>query len=135
MIEPKEEIIVPSHKRKKKRGDAYKDLPVETIEYMLPNEELTCSSCGEKLHVMTKEIRKELKVIPASISVIEHVTYVYSCRNCEATGIDGSIVKADSPKALIPKSMVSPSALAYIMNQKYTLALPLYRHKNKSGID
>ncbi len=138
MAEPGEDIIVvPTHKRSKKRGLSYKDLPVETIEYKLKDEVLECPSCQAALHVMTKETRKELKVIPAQISVLEHVTYVYSCRNCEKTGTEGTVQKATSPKALIPKSMVSPSMLAYIMNQKYTLALPLYRQEqewNRLGV-
>lgn len=131
MPEPTDDIIVPSHKRKKKRGECYKNLPVERIEYQLPEDQLECGVCGEPLHVMTKEVRKELKIIPAQVSVIEHVTYIYSCRNCETTGIETPIVKADSPNALIPKSLVSPSVLAHIMNQKYTLALPLYRQEQE----
>ncbi|MBR3771527.1 MAG: IS66 family transposase zinc-finger binding domain-containing protein [Clostridium sp.] len=32
---------------------------------------------------MKKEIRRELKIVPAKVSIVEHVTYVYSCRNCD----------------------------------------------------
>lgn len=138
MPEPTEEIVVPAHKRKKKRGETYKDLPVETIEYKLEDDELDCPTCGEPLHVMKKEIRKELQIIPAEVKIVEHVTFVYSCRNCELTGTEATIVKADSPNALIAKSLVSPSVLAYIMNQKYTLALPLYRQEqewNRLGVE
>ena len=42
------------------KEELIKDLPVETIEYHLPQEEQTCD-CGKKLHTMSKEIRKELK--------------------------------------------------------------------------
>lgn len=80
---------------------------------------------------MKKEVRKELKIIPAQVRVIEHVTYVYSCRSCDKEGIAGFIKKADSPKALIPKSVVSPSVMAYILNQKYTNAMPLYRQEQE----
>ena len=76
---------------------------------------------------MKKEIRKELVVVPAEVKVIEHVTYVYSCRNCDKNGESGFIKIAPHPKALIKKSVVSTSFMSYIMNQKYTLALPLYR--------
>ena len=55
------------------------------------------------------------------------MTYVYSCRNCDKNGESGFIKIAPHPKALIKKSVVSPSFMSYIMNQKYTLALPLYR--------
>lgn len=87
---------------------------------------------------MKKEIRRELKIVPAKVSIVEHVTYVYSCRNCDKNGTEGFIKKAESPKAMIPKSMVSPSMMAYILNQKYTNAMPLYRQEQefrRYGID
>lgn len=62
---------------------------------------------------------------------VEHVTYVYSCRSCDKEGLGGFIKKAESPNALIPKSMVSPSVKAYILNQKYTNAMPLYRQEQE----
>ncbi len=34
---------------------------------------------------MTKEVHKELKIIPAKVSVVEHVSYVYSCRGARRT--------------------------------------------------
>lgn len=83
------------------------------------------------MHVMSKEIRRELKIVPAKISVIEHISYVYACRNCENTKIETPIIKAKSPKALIPKSLVSPSMMAYIMNQKFVNSLPLYRQEQE----
>jgi len=47
--------------------------------------------------------------------VVEHVSYI----------------TAISPKALIPKSLVSPSVMAYIMNQKFVNAMPLYRQEQE----
>lgn len=127
-IEPEESVVIPEHKRKKgHRGSKLKDLPVDVIEYKLEETDAYCDVCGEKLEVMKKEVRKELVVIPAEIRIVEHVTYVYSCRNCDKNGIGGFIKTAPHPSALIPKSIVSPSFMSYIMNQKYTLALPLYR--------
>lgn len=132
MIEPDEQTVVSSEKKKKaKRGTKFESLPVETIVYQLPEEKRVCEICGSVLTEMKKEIRKELKIVPAKVSIVEHVTYVYSCRNCDKNGTSGFIKKADSPKALIPKSMVSPSALAYILNQKYTNAMPLYRQEQE----
>lgn len=132
MVEPDENVVIPTHKSKKsKRGSKLDSLPVETIEYQLTDEEKACEVCGTMLTEMKKEVRRELKIIPAQVSIIEHVTYVYSCRCCDKEGIEGFIKKADSPKALIPKSVVSPSVMAYIINQKYTNALPLYRQEQE----
>lgn len=128
--EPDPETIQPPRK-KGKRGDATKQLPVEVIEYKLSEEESACPQCGESLHVMSKEVRKELTIIPAKVKVIEHVSYVYSCRNCEKHDIETPVITAPAPKALLPKSMVSAELLAYIMNQKFVNALPLYRQEQE----
>ena len=65
------------------------------------------------------------------MSVVEHVSYVYACRSCEKNNIETSVITAKAPKALVPKSLVSPSVMAYIMNQKFVNALPLYRQEQE----
>lgn len=118
--------VVKSHSRKKsKRGCKFNNLPVEVIKHKLDESEMICDVCGEQLIVMKKETRRELVIIPAQAKIIEHVTYSYSCRNCDKNGELGFVKQAEHPKALISKSIVSPQSLAYIMNQKYTLAVPL----------
>ena len=132
VVEPKEdEILVSSYKKKKKRGVNFSDLPVETVEYKLEDEEKVCDNCASPLTEMKKEVRKELVIIPAQVKVLEHVTHVYSCRACDKEGISGFIKSADSPKALIPKSMVSPSLLSHLQCEKYVMATPFYRQEGK----
>jgi len=131
-VEPTVETI--TYKRKKKKGDRearLADLPVEIIEYTLPEANQDCPKCGNALHVMSKEIRKELKIIPAKVSVVEHVSFVYACRNCEKNETETPVITAHAPKALVPKSLVSPCIMAYIMNQKFVNALPLYRQEQE----
>lgn len=131
VIEPKEdEIFVSSYKkRKRKRGENFSGLPVETIEYKLEDEEKVCDNCASPLTDMKKEVRKELVIIPAQVKLVEHVTHVYSCRACDKEGVSSFIKTADSPKALIPKSMVSPSLLAHLQHEKYVMATPFYRQE------
>jgi transposase len=130
-----------TYKRKKSKGlnkDGWEDLPVEVIEYELPDSEKSCPSCDEPLHVMKKEIRKELKIVPAKVSVVHHVRYIYACRSCEKNDVSTPIIKAQMPKPVIPGSFVSPSMLAYITNRKYNEAIPLYRQEQQFinfGID
>ncbi|HWR06659.1 IS66 family transposase [Sporomusa sp.] len=128
--EPDPETISVSRK-KGKRGESTKHLPVEVIEYKITEEESACPQCGEMLHVMSKEVRKELTIIPATVKVIEHVSCVYSCRNCEKHDIQTPVITATAPKALLPKSMVSAELLAYIMSQKFVNAMPLYRQEQE----
>lgn len=130
LVEPDVEIITYQRKKriKEKKLDL-SDLPVETIEYTI--DDAKCPSCDHDMHTMTKEIRRELKVIPAKLTVIEHVSHVYACRYCEEHNIHTPIIKAESPNSVIPKSVCSPSLLAHIMNRKYAEAIPLYRQEQQ----
>lgn len=132
IVEPTVETVTYERKTKKsKRGESFKDLPVEVIEYTLPEDQQSCPVCASPLHSMKKEVRKELKIIPAQVSIVEHVSYTYACRNCEKNALETPIINAVAPKALIAKSLVSPSVMAYLMNQKFTNALPLYRQEQE----
>lgn len=122
-----------TYKRKKKQGhreEMLKDLPVETIEYHLPQEEQTCD-CGCNIHVMGKEVRKELKIVPAQVSVVEHVQYIYSCRDCEKNNTNTTVKTAKMPKPALPKSIASSSAIAYVMSEKFVKGVPLYRQEQE----
>jgi transposase len=123
--------------RKKKRGQReamIENLPVETVEYRLSEEEQVCSCCGGPTHEMSTETRQELKIIPPQVKVVKHVRYVYACRRCEREEIQTPVVTAPMPKPVYPGSLASPSALAYIMNQKYGDGLPLYRQEQQLAL-
>ncbi len=137
---PEQEIETITYKRRKKqrghREAILKNLPVEVIEYRLSPEEQICD-CGNELHEMTKEIRREIKFIPAQTIVVEHVCYSYACRRCDREETETPIVKAPMPAPVLPGSLASPSSIAYIMSQKYVEAMPLYRqeqHLYRMGI-
>lgn len=132
-VEPKIEEVIENFPKKKKKGHKakiIKDLPVEVIEYKL-DPETSCPACGEQLHEMSKEIRKELKVIPAQVVVTEHVRYVYSCRNCQKNDTTTPVITAPMPVPVIKNSLASPSLIAYIMARKYVEAVPLYRQEQQ----
>jgi len=125
-----EEVI--TYRRRKQQGqreEMLKDLPVEVIEYHLPLEEQVCSCCGEDLHEMSTEVRQELKIVPAKVSVVKHVRHVYACRRCEREDVKTPIVTAPMPRPVLPGSLASASSMAYIMGQKYVEGLPLYRQE------
>ena len=123
-----------TYNRKKPSGQIeamLKNLPVETIHYRLSDEERVCLCCGEKTHEMSTQIRRELKIIPAQVEVVEHVQHVYSCRTCEKEGTETPIVTAKMPPPMYPGSLASPSAMAYLMSQKYVEGMPLYRQEKQ----
>ena len=124
-----EEITYKRRKREGKREDDLSKLPVEVVEYSLPEERRVCPECAGTMHVMGHDSRRELEIIPAKVVVKEHRWEVYSCRNCERNGTETPVVKASAPEPLIKGSLASPSSAAYIMTQKYVNAMPLYRQE------
>jgi len=125
---------VKAHFRKRTRLTTDKlpeDLPVEVIVHELPEEECICPECGGELHKMGKEIREELKIIPAKVVIVQHVQHIYSCRKCEQ-GVDHvPILKAVMPGPVIKGGFASPETIAHIAVQKYMMASPLYRQEEE----
>jgi len=138
---PEEEAISQtiSYERKKPgRKPIPKDLPIERIEYRLPEEEQICTACSGHLHEMSEELRHEVKLIPAQVKMVQHARYVYGCRNCEKNGIKVPIKTAKAPRPVIEKGLASPSAAAYVMSMKFVEGVPLYRqekHYARLGIE
>jgi len=133
---PESEFVEITYKRKKQKGKRdldFSGLPTEEIIHELPENERDCPKCGNPLHACAHEVlRRELTIIPARYKVTEHVQTIYSCRDCEKNNIQTPMIKAYVPTSVIQGSgIASPSLVAHIANQKYTLALPLYRQEQE----
>lgn len=127
-------IEVEKHYRKTRRaaGDRLpKALPIEIIEYELPEDERGCPECGQAMHVMGHESRRELAIIPAQVKIVEHRRAAYSCRHCEKHNLHVPILKATLPEPVIKGSFVAPEAVAHIMTQKFVMGVPLYRQEQE----
>lgn len=121
-----------TYKRKKsvgKREEDLKGLPVERIDYELPESERICHECGELMRDIGVTIRDELGLIPARVVHKEHAVHAYGCANCEKNNGHTPIVKANAPAPLISGSLASPSAVAHLAVQKYMNGMPLYRQE------
>lgn len=119
-------------KRKEAKDNLPEDLPVETVECTLSEDERSCTKCGGVLHVMGKElVRREFKIIPARLSIVEYIRYTYSCRNCEKNDTSVPVIKAPVPKAVIKGGFASAEAVAHIMTQKFVMGSPLYRQEQE----
>ena len=119
-----------TYERRKSRGHReaqLENLPVEIVPYELPEEERICPVCDGGLHSMSKEIRRELKIVPAKLSVVSHERVVYACRSCQKDEIETPVLTAPMPTPAFPGGVGSPSAVAFIMDQKFTMGIPLYR--------
>lgn len=138
---PEPELIeIEKHYRKRTRLTTDKlpdDLPVEIVLHDLPAEEQVCPECGGGMHVMGKETRRELVIVPAQVKIREHIRKVYACRDCEHDECGVPILKAPVDEPVIKGSFASPEAIAHIMTQKFVMGIPLYRQEqewNRQGI-
>ena len=138
---PEPELVeVEKHYRKRTRLTTDKlpeDLPVEVVEHDLPECERICTECGGELHVMGRDTRRELVIVPAQVKIREHVRKTYACRECEKNECSVPIVKSPANDPVIKGSFASPEAIAHIMTQKFVMGSPLYRQAQElksSGI-
>lgn len=122
--EIEEEVTIPEHTRKKRRGKRL-HLPdhLPRIDEVIDLQDKRCSNDGDELVCIGEEISEKLEIIPAKVRVIRTIRKKYVCKRCEA------IKCAPSPKDLLPKSNASSSLLAYIAVAKYADHLPLYRQE------
>lgn len=124
-----EEITYKRKKRVGKRDEDIDGLPVERIDYELPEEERACPECGDAMRDIGTTVRRELEIIPAKVVCMEHATHAYGCAKCGKNGDKTPIVRAESPEPLISGSLASPSAVSHIIVQKYSNGTPLHRQE------
>lgn len=124
-------VTVEKHTRKKRSADLLNKLPenvpTETVEHKLSDEDLICNICGEKMQVIGKEIRKSLVIIPRQVIVREDVYYTYACRNCSKNSESTPITKVPKENTVIPGGFASPEAIAHFINEKFVMGTPIYR--------
>lgn len=128
--EPDKEALVQGYIRKKKSGrkDSFGDLPVEEILCSVHEEDRICPLCGDRMKKVGKRfVREELQIIPAQVKRIHYYQEVYACPKCRKEDEEFVTVSAETPTALMKHSPASPSTVAWIMYQKYAMAVPLYR--------
>jgi len=107
-------------------------LPVERIDYELPEEERNCNKCGEPLPELKPVVRTRIEVIPAQVKVVEEVKHVYApCVKCDTEDEEEGhgILNASMPEAAIPHCMATESTVAFVIVEKYQYGLPLNRQE------
>ncbi len=134
--EPQTETIsYTRHKTVGKRDDQLEGLPVEEIEYTLPEEERVCPKCFGPLHAMGHDVRREIKLIPAKVILVLHNRTNYTCRHCQNHEIKTPVLCAPAPETAFPGSLASPSAVAYVMTRKFAEGMPLYRQERSLKLE
>lgn len=103
-------------KRKKvagQRKSKLEQLPVDDINCEVTSEEQICNHCRHALRETTTEVRQELKIVLPEVKVFRHIRHIYACQHCEHEDIQTPIIRAKAPEPVFPKSLASPSAMAY----------------------
>jgi transposase len=125
---------VTSYRRKKFKGqreELLKDIPRVKKLCSLAEEDRFCERCGTPLCSVGEEfIRTEIEFIPAEIRVIDYYREAFECRPCRKAG-DSYIEKSPMPYPVIQHSMASPTTVAWVMQQKFVNAMPLYRQEKE----
>ena len=120
-------------RRKPKKKVDWARFETVVIEHDLPEEERRCPACEHAMEPMGYEVKREFVYVPAHVEVREHRVAKYVCRECsKANAEDGGetpaqIVEAPGPALPLPGTWASAELLAYVMKQKYQLAMPIYR--------
>src|SRR3972149_1647809 len=119
----------PAHRRAK-RGRKPLDpaLPREVIRHELSAAERICPHDGAQLTEIGIEATEQLDIVPAQVRVIRHERVKYACPCC-----DQGLRIAPAPARLIPKGLLTESALAWVITSKYQDGLPLYRQGGTAG--
>lgn len=122
-----EKTAVNSHVRREKRSydEMYGNLPADVIEYDVDDK--VCEKCGSEMVQIGFDSYREIEYIPAVLKITEHRKAKYVCRKCDKNGTESNFKTASAPLPLIYHSFVSPSLLAYIINEKFCKHVPLNR--------
>ena len=125
--EPEKETLIAAHKRHRKRTKAEITENLQHIKQVCDLENKECEICGGELTCIGEEfVRSELNIIPAQMYVVDIYRKVYKCTHCSDDELT-SIFKADTPISVMKGSMATPASVAYVMQQKYQLGIPLTR--------
>lgn len=137
-----EAAVAPSSQRKKKATmeERFKGLPISEVLLDIPEDKRICDKCGTPLVKVGKTfVRREFCYVPAKGKVIEYYSVNYKCPACEETNGIPYIIKGSDGHPHMLHGMASASTVAWVMYQKYSNCMPLYRMESdlklQLGID
>ena len=119
-------------KKKPGRKKINENLPREEVLIDISEEEKQCA-CGAELVRIGEEVSERIKVIPEQMWVERTVRPKYACKACEGSGDEDKLAVRIAPAvpAIIPKSIVTPELLAFLLVNKYVDHLPFYRQEKR----
>lgn len=110
-------------RRRPRRRRPPKEFPRRRVEHTLEEAKRLCPCCQVAMEPIREETHEQLDYHPASFEVIEHVRFVYACRQ----GCDEAVETASKPAQIIEKGLPGPGLLAHVVTSKYADHQPLNR--------
>ena len=130
--EPEKQEVSSYTKKKPGRKKINENLPREEILIDIPEEDKKCA-CGAELVKIGEEVSERIKVIPEQMWVERTIRPKYACKVCEGSGDEDKPAVRVAPVApsIIPRSIVTPELLAFLLVNKYVDHLPFYRQEKR----
>ena len=126
-VENADTVEVKPYVRKPARKPLPESLLREEILCDLPEEDKSCSCCGEAMVRTHEKFSEKLHIKPAEFVVKKYITPAYACKKCE------TMKQAKVPAHPIPKCSVTPETLAYIATSKFIDGMPFHRTEKAFG--
>ena len=124
----------PAKPRKRRECVDWSKYDTVVVEHGFGGGNPACPACGSEMAPMGYQVKRVFKIRPAHVYVEEHRQAKAVCRACShANEADGGetpvqIVRAGMPAVTpVEGSCASASLVAYVMDRKYCMGMPLYR--------
>jgi transposase len=105
------------------------NLPVDHVHHELEPRERICPTTGMTLVPIGERLEEEIEYQPGILKRIVHHRAVYGLSEDDARERQAAELVAPGPIRPLPRSIVGPRLLAWILDQKYVRHLPLYRQE------
>jgi transposase len=128
---PDEESPAPKRKKGHGRRQIRDDLPRQDVPHDVPPEARVCD-CGREKVRIGEDVTEQLEYEPGKLFVFRHIYPKYACSCCK----DG-VTSAEPAANPIAGGLAGPGLLAYVVVNKFSDHLPLYRQQdvlNRHGI-
>ena len=116
-----------SRRRKRKRRLIPDNIPSETIDYELPEDQRLCPVDGKPMPFIRWEVSQQLDYVPAWFKKIIHRRAVYAC---PAKHDQAKLLIAPKPPQPIEKGLPTAGLLAQVVVSKFGDHLPGYRQED-----
>jgi transposase len=121
---PDKELPPPKRKKGHGRRQIPDHLPRTEVPHDVPPEARVCD-CGREKVRIGEDVTEQLEYEPGKLSVLKHIYPKYACSCCK----DG-VTSAPPAASPIEGGLAGPGLLAYVIVNKFSDHLPLYRQQD-----